>query len=88
MHQPTFSDEAAQELQDLAEQWQYIINESDRWFTKYAQPLFAQCRTMDEWKRVRGGIPSPVGKDGQFIELPGNIEIHFAYSTDSIKYRS
>lgn len=85
---PTFSEESAQELQALAEQWQHIIKKSDRWFAKYAQPLFAQCRTMVEWKRVKREIPSPVGKDGQFIELPGNIEIHFAYAADFVRQKT
>jgi len=81
---PTFSEESAQELQALAEQWMSIMAESDRWFLKYAEPLFAQCRTMDEFKRVLKAMPKPVGKDGQFIDLPGNMQINLAYAADFV----
>jgi hypothetical protein len=81
---PTFSEESAQELQSLAEQWQHIINESDRWFAKYAHPLFAQCRTIDEWKRVRGAMLKPIDKEGQFLELPGNMQVSIAYAADFV----
>jgi hypothetical protein len=81
---PTFSEESAQELQALAERWRSIIAESDQWFLTYAEPLFAQCRTMDEFKRVLKAMPKPVGKDRQFIELPGNMEINLAYAADFV----
>jgi hypothetical protein len=81
---PTFSEESAQELQALAEQWMSIIAESDHWFLKYAEPLFTQCRTIDEFKRVLKAMPKPVEKDGQFIELPGNMEVNLAYAADFV----
>jgi hypothetical protein len=81
---PTFSEESAQELQALVEKWTSIIAESDRWFLKYAEPLFAQCRTMDEFKRVLSAMPKPVDKDGQIIELPGNIQVNLAYAADFV----
>jgi hypothetical protein len=81
---PTFSEESVQELQALAERWRSIIAKSDQWFLTYAEPLFAQCRTMDEFKRVRKAMPRPVGKDGQFIELPGNMQINLAYAADFV----
>jgi hypothetical protein len=85
---PTFSEESAQELQILAEQWQQTIDASDRWFAKYAHPLFAQCRAMDEFKRVLKAMPPAVDKERQALALPGNIEINIAYAADSVRQKS
>jgi hypothetical protein len=83
----TFSNESVQQLQALAEQWQHIIDECERWFAEYAHPLFEQCQTMDDWKRVRMAMPSLVNKERQFLDLPGNIQVNLAYSADSVRQK-
>lgn len=84
---PTFSKESAQQLQSLAEQWQRIIKESEQWFVEHASPLFDQCRTMGEWKRVRMAMPSPTDEERQGLDLPGNIQVYLAFAADTVRQK-
>jgi hypothetical protein len=81
---PVFSKESVQELQMLAEQWQHIIDASEEWFTRYAHPLFDQCKTMEDYKRVLQAMPAPSDKERQPLALPGNIHVNLAYAADSV----
>lgn len=85
--QPIFSSESAQQLQVLAEEWHRIINESEEWFARNVNHLFEQCQTMEEWQQVRKAMPMPIDKDGQILDLPGNMHVSLAYAASLVKDR-
>jgi hypothetical protein len=82
---PIFSDKSAQQLQALTKEWNRIIDQADKWFIEYAHPLFEQCQTMDDWKRVRMAMPKPTDKDGQILDLPGIMQLRLAYAADLVR---
>lgn len=84
---PVFPEEAAQQLQSLAERSQQIREESEKWFIKYANPLFDQCQTMEDWKKVRMAMPSPMDKERQGLDLPGNMQVYLAYTADAVRQK-